>query len=52
MADETILIIDDSADTRLLLRLRLKAQWYGPSLRAMPWRRSRWPFRRSRMRFS
>jgi integrase-like protein len=38
MADETILIIDDSADTRLLLSLRLKAQGYGPSLRAMPWR--------------
>lgn len=28
MADETILIIDDSADTRLLLSLRLKAQGY------------------------
>jgi hypothetical protein len=41
MADETILIIDDSADTRILLSLRLKAQGYGPSLRPMPWRRSR-----------
>lgn len=28
MADETILIIDDSADERLLLSLRLKAQGY------------------------
>lgn len=28
MADETILIIDDSAETRLLLSLRLKAQGY------------------------
>ncbi|MEO5954518.1 MAG: response regulator [Nitrospiraceae bacterium] len=28
MADETILIIDDSADTRMLLSLRLKTQGY------------------------
>lgn len=28
MADETILIIDDNADTRLLLSLRLKAHGY------------------------
>ena len=28
MAEETILIIDDSAETRLLLSLRLKAQGY------------------------
>jgi len=28
MADETILIIDDSADTRLVLSLRLKVQGY------------------------
>ena len=28
MADETILIIDDNSDTRLLLSLRLKAQGY------------------------
>lgn len=28
MADETILIVDDSADTRLLLSLRLKAHGY------------------------
>lgn len=28
MADETILIIDDNADTRLLLSLRLKARGY------------------------
>ncbi len=28
MADETILIVDDSADTRLVLSLRLKAQGY------------------------
>jgi CheY-like chemotaxis protein len=28
MADETILIIDDSAETRLLLSLQLKAQGY------------------------
>ena len=39
MADEMILIIDDSANTRLLLSLRLKALGgTGPSLRPMPWR--------------
>lgn len=37
MADETILIVDDSADTRLLLSLRLKGQGYRTVFAADAW---------------